>query len=180
MRRMDHFNEPSARDRTMRDVFQGFRALGRTVHGARPASGLAVLRDRRRGATDIWGDPPAQPWADAGVGGPLSADHRDLWRVARTEQRRLDLEICLRSPAGLVPQPRERMELRQALRQPVLAEGPRAGCPVHPSGGLEHLRRSSPASVQVRTVKTGQAVPRRGGMVRLRCQRSTTASRPAC
>src|SRR4051794_14791027 len=41
-----HFNEPSARDRTMRDVFQGFRALGRTVDGPRTALGLAVLRDR--------------------------------------------------------------------------------------------------------------------------------------
>jgi hypothetical protein len=43
--RLGHFKEPSARDRTMRDVFQGFRALGRTVHGPRPASGLAVLRN---------------------------------------------------------------------------------------------------------------------------------------
>jgi hypothetical protein len=64
---MDHFNELSVRDRKMRDVFQGFRALERTVHGPRPASGLAVLRDRRRGATDPRRDPSAQPWADAGV-----------------------------------------------------------------------------------------------------------------
>src|SRR4051794_25545595 len=50
-----HFKEPSARDRTMRDVFQGSRALGRTVHGPRTALGLAVLRDRRRRATDSRG-----------------------------------------------------------------------------------------------------------------------------
>src|SRR3954462_12366918 len=36
-------------------------------HGPRP--GLAVLRDRRRRATDTRGDPSAEPWADTGVDG---------------------------------------------------------------------------------------------------------------
>src|SRR3954468_16282367 len=36
-------------------------------HGPRPASGLAVLRDRRCRATDTRGDPSAEPWADTGV-----------------------------------------------------------------------------------------------------------------
>src|SRR3954452_13594991 len=67
--RMGHFKEPSARDRTMRDVFQGSRALGRTVHGARTALGLAVLRNRRGCATDPRRDPSAEPWADASVDG---------------------------------------------------------------------------------------------------------------
>ena len=43
----------SGNERT--DYHQGFRALGRTVHGPRPASGLAVLRNRRHRATDFGG-----------------------------------------------------------------------------------------------------------------------------
>src|SRR3954464_5665415 len=61
----------------------------------------------------------------------------------------------------MVPRPRDRMELRQTLRQPVLAEGPRAGRAVPSLQGLERLRRSSPAGVPVRTLETGSAVPGR-------------------
>jgi hypothetical protein len=77
--------------------------------------------------------------------------------------------------------PRDRMELCQALRQPVLAEGPCSGRPVPSLRRLERLRRSPPAGVPVRTVKTGSAVPGRGGMVCLRRQagETTTSHRTA-
>src|SRR5688500_6303535 len=39
----------------------------------------------------------------------------------------------------MVSRPRDRVELRQALRQPVLAEGPRSGHPVPSVRGLERL-----------------------------------------
>src|SRR4051812_21283409 len=46
-------------------------------------------------------------------------------------------QVRLRPPAGLVSRPRDRVELRQALRQPVLAE--RSGRPVPSLQGLERL-----------------------------------------
>src|SRR4051812_33163920 len=61
-------------------------------HGPRP--GLAVLRDRRRRATDTRGDPSAEPWADTGVVESLTIEifgetlglnsDASIWRYAAT------------------------------------------------------------------------------------------------
>src|SRR3954453_21529578 len=136
-------------------------------HGPRP--GLAVLRDRRRRATDTRGDPSAEPWADPeltdvesltieifGETLGLNSD-ASIWRYACDHLRdwfpglgtewnfvRRCANLCWLNvqdaPAGLVSRPRDRVELRQALRQPVLAE--RSGRPVPSLRGLERLRRS--------------------------------------
>src|SRR5690242_878681 len=78
----------------------------------------------------------------------------------------------------MVPEPVQRVELRQALRQPCQGYGLDTGVAVRTDEGLERLRRSAPAGLPQYPRGARQAVRRRRRVAVLRGKERDTRTTP--
>ena len=148
----------------MRDVFQGFRALGSMerdlvwlycVIDDAVRQSLGGTRLRSRGPTPALTDVEALTIEIFGETLGLNSD-ASIWRYACAHLR--DWFPGLGTGWNFV---RRCANLSWLNVQDAL---------LHPSGDWNAFDGLAPAGVPVRPVETGQAVPGRGGLVRLRCQ----------